>query len=754
MRIGHLRFAAVFLALVLLMLVASIPAGAQPAEEELQPVIIFLLPQPQTQIARQVWEKTSPRLERLGAEMRALDPLHQALSKSDRPLSRQEEDALVQQFALRPLDAAVQITLKRKADEMDALRQSARAEIARLSAVALQPSQDQLSQQIEAWGGEVVYRYLTLNALAARIPRQARAELEANPQVAEVMDDQPMEALLNNSTPTTGAPFFWNLGYTGGGVDVAVVDTGIDSAHPALSGKVAAQRRCLSTADAFSSAYLTDPSANDVNGHGTHVAGTIGSQDNTYKGEAYGLRALINAKAGFSTDGIDNSFGRMYDSDAMACVDWALLGNAYGAEVINLSFGSYASMDDYPYNRFYDAVVSQMNTVVAIAAGNNGSGSTTLYYPGTAYNILSVANVDDKNTINLSDYYPTRVDDTLRTSSSRGPTPGGRKKPDIAAPGTGIISTDNSWDDYGSFFVSYTGTSMASPHIAGAAALILSRGVADPLAVKALLINTAEDKGDPGWDNGYGWGYVDLYNLNAHIGDYFNDLISPAPDYRLYAGPALNGDAATLVWNRRVDYAGAQYPGTVYALTNLDLLAYREADNTLLQSSLSAIDNVEQVRFAADETSVVVKVDAISASFSGASEEAYALAVQEGFSARHGPQLSLLVLSQGDLSGLAGTWITVTLQVRNAGDLKAHNNTLTVTPSAGLSQVSGDELSRSLPPLEPNESDPMVYQWTFEKTDDQPQTILLSASSSSYDELYSTRWMLTPYQYYFPYAAR
>ncbi|MFZ5807851.1 MAG: S8 family serine peptidase [Chloroflexota bacterium] len=754
MRIGNLHFAGAILALVLLLLIASIPAGAQPAEEELQAVIIFLRPQPQTQIAKQVWEKTNPRLEQLSSEMRALDPLHQALSKESRPLSRQEEVELVQQFALRPLDAAAQKALKRKAEEMDALRQSARAEIARLSAAALRPSQDRLSQQIEARGGEVVYRYLTLNAIAARIPRQARAELEADPQVAEVMDDQPMEALLNNSTPTTGAPFFWNLGYTGGGVDVAVVDTGIDSGHPALSGKVAAQRRCLSTADAFSSAYLTDPSANDVNGHGTHVAGTIGSQDNTYKGVAYGLRALINAKAGFSTNGIDNSYGQMYDSDAMACVDWALMGNAYGAEVINLSFGSLASVDDYPYNRFYDAVVSQMNTVVAIAAGNSGSGSTTLYYPGTAYNILSVANVDDKNTINLTDYYPTRADDTLRTSSSRGPTPGGRKKPDIAAPGTYIISTDNSWDDYGSFFVSYTGTSMASPHIAGAAALILSRGVTNPLAVKALLINTAEDKGDPGWDNGYGWGYVDLYNLNAHIGDYFSDSISPAPDYRLYAGPALSSDAATLVWNRRVDYAGAQYPGTVYALTNLDLLAYREADNTLLQSSLSTIDNVEQVRFAADETSVVVKVDAVSASFSGASEEAYALAVQEGFSARRGPQLSLLVLSQGALTGPAGTWITVTLQVQNAGDLKAHHNTLTVTPSAGLTQVSGESLNRSLPPLEANESDPMVYQWTFEKTDDQPQTITFSALSSSYDELFPTQWMLTPYQYYFPYAAR
>ncbi len=291
---------------------------------------------------------------------------------------------------------------------------------------------------------------------------------------------------------------------------------------------------------------------------------------------------------------------------------------------------------------------------------------------------------------------------------------------------------------------------MAAPHVAGAAALVMSRGVTNSMAVKALLINTAQDLGSPGWDNAYGWGYIDLYNLNAHVNDYFLDSVNAAPAFKLYAGPALNGDAATLVWNRRANYVPSQYPTTVYPLTNLDLSAYDESNNNLLASSTSTIDNVEQVRFSSDINSVVLKVKDMSPTLAGVSSEPYALATQEGFIPRYGPMLQPIALREGDIRGLAGTTITLTVQIKNSGDLMAFGNNLTLTVSSGLMQINSEPLTASLPDLGVDLMEPQVHQWVFQKIDDQPQSILLITQSQSYGETFSFFYAWYPFIQYFP----
>ncbi|MGB9640928.1 MAG: S8 family serine peptidase [Anaerolineales bacterium] len=745
------------LVLLLSLLLSRYSAQAQTTNPPFQTVILVLKEQPQRIVAEQVWNEKQPQMAQIQSELRSLDPLAKIIAQQSQPLNRAQEERLVEQFAGQSVDAKTRQALEQKAQQLDALRQAAYQEIIQRSQAARDASQNELTQIIQQMGGEVIYRYQNINALAVRINPAQIENLQRLAQVAEVQLDQIREALLNNSAPSIGAPFFWNAGFTGGGVDVAVVDTGIDANHPDLVGKVlaGAQKRCLTNLDYYYNTSVTDPAYDDVNGHGTHIAGIVASQDNTYRGVAFGIRTLINAKAGGSTSGYaHDQYASMADADAMACVDWAINGNPYGADVINLSFGSPAGSDDSAYIRFWDAVVSQMNIFVSIAAGNSGPNNDTLYSPSIAYNVLSVANINDNNTSSVSssaDYYTKRADDTIRDSSSRGPTLAGRKKPDIAAPGTYIMSTNNTWDNIGgSLFISYTGTSMASPHVAAAAALVMSRGVSDPLAVKALMINTAQDLGTPGWDNAYGWGYLDLYNLNAHINDYFLTSISAAPAFKLYAGPVLSGDAATLVWNRRVLYNPGQLPNTVYPLTNLDLYAYNEADNSLVASSTSAIDNVEQVRFQSNLNRAVIKVKDNSSSIPGASSEAYALATQEGFSYKQGPYLVPIMTKEGDIKGETNSVITLTLQIKNIGDLAAFNNSLNIVPSSGLIQTNSEPLSLTLPNLSNNSTDSQIHQWVFQKSDNFPQKILIQLNSYSYDENFAFLSVWYPYESFFP----
>lgn len=218
--------------------------------------------------------------------------------------------------------------------------------------------------------------------------------------------------------------------------------------------------------------------SDDSHGHGTHCAGIVASTNQTYRGVAYGAN-LINAKF------MDGGTGTV--SDAMKAIDWAIFNASGGGDVLSCSFGSNTTSDDSPFALFMDAVVDDLLVSVAVAAGNEGSSSQTITDPGVAYNIITVGAMNDSNTNDTND-------DSLATFSSRGPTVGGRIKPDIVAPGVSILSCNYNWENEPNF-TSKSGTSMATPHIAGALALLLDYGLSDPREMKALLINTAGDWG-------------------------------------------------------------------------------------------------------------------------------------------------------------------------------------------------------------------------------------------------------------------
>jgi len=712
-----------------------------PASEEREVVIVVLQNQEQVDIARTVQAEYQLKLNALSQAVQSANVALNGPAELTPPVTQDGELAYVRQVAVtRPASEEAQAAHDQAVAALEAAQAAMRREIVARSAPARQASQDALVRLVEDLGGEVIYRYSTVNAMAVAVSPTARADLEAHPAVAAIYDDKLLESQLDVSAEAMGADIWWGAGFNGNPFDVAVVDSGIDDTHPALASHSFTERRCL--AGAGNPPW--DPTADDISGHGTHVAGIVASTNSAYRGIAYGLRNLINAKAAYDTDGVVGGPASM--SFSMACVDWALTLPQGEADVINLSYGGLAVSDDGGVERFWDAVVDQMYAVVAMAAGNSGPGDYTISTPSIAYNVISVANVNDNNTV-------SRADDAVWISSSRGPTPGGRKKPDLAAPGTHIWSTYSNWEGSNPDFVAYTGTSMAAPHVAGAAMLLMDAGVTDPMAIKALLINAAQDRGSAGWDTSYGWGYIDLGHLADHIHYYFIDSVAANPAYKLYAGPVSAADTASLVWNRRAVYNGAAYPGIFYTLTDLDLLMYEEANNSMLDSSISWVDNVEQVKASSVYGSVVAKVDSWSSSIGGTSTERYVLAVEKIFEAKRGPALEVVLTAvSGDIGGPAGTIIEARIKVGNTGDLKAHNVRLNMTYSDGLTKLSGGD-SFSIGGLDAGSSS-STYYWRFRKDDDSAQHISWEATSSSYGESFVGSRMLGAGKIYLPIILR
>ncbi|NLE75686.1 MAG: S8 family serine peptidase [Chloroflexi bacterium] len=271
---------------------------------------------------------------------------------------------------------------------------------------------------------------------AARLRRQAEAlGLQA------VYPDRPVQATLRESVPLIGAPQVWalrdgqGLPATGQGVRVAVIDTGIDYTHPDLGGGIGPGHKVITGYNYIDG--TTNPM--DNHGHGTHVAGIIAANGQ--------LRGVAPDAALLAYKVLDRA-GEGLESDVMAAIERALVD---GAHVINLSLGGGGNPND-PMSQAVDAA-ADAGAVVVVAAGNGGRYGG-LDSPGVARGSLTVG-------------ASTKLD-ALASFSSQGPVPETWAiKPDLLAPGMDIAST---WP--GGRYATLSGTSMAAPHVAGAAALL------------------------------------------------------------------------------------------------------------------------------------------------------------------------------------------------------------------------------------------------------------------------------------------
>ncbi|KUN18409.1 peptidase S8 [Streptomyces antibioticus] len=268
--------------------------------------------------------------------------------------------------------------------------------------------------------------------------------------VPRIWLDGRVHAVLDRSTAQIGAPTVWQTGAHGEGVKVAILDTGVDQTHPDLAGRI------TETAN-FSDSATTD----DPYGHGTHVASIVGGSGAASAGSRKGVAPKADLLVGKVLG--DNGSGS--DSQVIAGMEWAA---AQGAKVINMSLGSDQPSDGSDVmSQAVDELSRTTSALFVIAAGNSGrDGISTVGSPGAAESALTVGAVDR--------------DDSLADFSSRGPRVGdGSVKPDITAPGVGIVAAraagTTEGDVVDQYYVAYSGTSMATPHVAGAAALVAQR---------------------------------------------------------------------------------------------------------------------------------------------------------------------------------------------------------------------------------------------------------------------------------------
>jgi serine protease AprX len=383
--------------------------------------------------------------------------------------------------------------------------QAAASETVKVIVQYRQVPQTEEEGRVQRLGAQLNHRLHLVKGIALTIPVTALPALEADPEIVSVTVDHPMKELDDLSDVATGVPSAWNAGYNGAGIGVAVIDSGINDSHPDLKNSAETTSRVVYHQDFTGTATSNSSGAQyDLYGHGTHVAGIIGGNGylsgGTYQGVATGVN-LVDLRA------LDLN-GSGSDSTVIAAIEEAIaLQNTYNIRVINLSLGRGIFVS-YTQDPLCQAVESawKAGIVVVVAAGNygrvsiNGSnGFGTITAPGNDPYVITVGAMKNNGSSSPSA-------ETIASYSSKGPTTYDHVvKPDIVAPGNDIVSLAApgatleaeypaefvTGNDGNNDYFTLSGTSMATPLVAGAAALLLQQNAQlTPDQVKARLMKS------------------------------------------------------------------------------------------------------------------------------------------------------------------------------------------------------------------------------------------------------------------------
>jgi serine protease AprX len=371
-------------------------------------------------------------------------------------------------------------------------------------------------EAIAARGGRLRFSLEHIQGAAYRIPVKLLSWLERHPDVAYVSPDRPNKVAFDDEIPAVNADIARQQYYTldGTGVGVAVIDSGVYDHDDLQTTDYSASRIVYSE-----SFVAGDPSTNDAFGHGTHVAGIIaGNGSDSQIGYSHSYIGLAPNANIINLRVLDGN-GAGSDSQVIAAIQRAVqLKDTYNIRVINLSLGRniYESYTQDPLCQAVEAAW-QAGIVVVVAAGNNGrdnshgtDGYATIEAPGNDPTVITVGATKTNDT-------PTRVDDTIASYSSKGPTLLDHVvKPDLVAPGNRIVSLESPGSllattfsslvvtpgrtcvfgsctiPLGGQYMRLSGTSMATPVVAGAAALMIQQDpTVTPDTVKARMMKTA-----------------------------------------------------------------------------------------------------------------------------------------------------------------------------------------------------------------------------------------------------------------------
>ncbi len=305
-------------------------------------------------------------------------------------------------------------------------------------------------------GLSVDYVYTTaIKGFSATIPQARLDKVRSDSRVQFISEDEVVETFVQ-TTPTgvnrVSAPVNSNKGV---GVGVAVIDTGIDLTHPDLQANIVANYSCV----------RGKKTGDDDNGHGSHVAGTIAALDN-------GIGVVgVASQAKLIAVKVLNSQGSGTWSSVICGIDWVTANTTtYNIKVANMSLGGGGSSDNNCGNSNGDALhkaickSTQAGVAYVVAAGNNGvnaNGFVPAAYNDTVITVSALADSDGQSG-GLGTATSYGVDDTFASFSNYGSVI------DLGAPGVAIYST---WEGGG--YNTISGTSMATPHVAGSAALYI-----------------------------------------------------------------------------------------------------------------------------------------------------------------------------------------------------------------------------------------------------------------------------------------
>lgn len=307
---------------------------------------------------------------------------------------------------------------------------------------------------------------------------------------------------VSQSTDFIGCGELHNIGLMGKGIKIAVVDTGVNKYHPMMQGAVTKQIN-------IPKKYGVECDIQDGNGHGSHVATTIAGRPVTFDSLLLEKQVTLYGAAPEA-----EIFGiKVLDDEGSGQTSWVMEGIEkaveWGADIINLSLGSiYDGAGQSPDSKLIDTITFEYGKLCCVAAGNSFV-NFSIGSPGGSMGALTVAS----NSI----YLPS--EGVVSSFSSKGSTTDGRIKPDISAPGGNLLNVKESIyagtsgelaEEAGEAYIGILGTSMATPHVSGAMALLLQAGMKpDRYYIEDLVSQSAKFQHPK--DVLTGWGMLDIF---------------------------------------------------------------------------------------------------------------------------------------------------------------------------------------------------------------------------------------------------
>ncbi|MBX3051637.1 MAG: S8 family peptidase [Caldilineaceae bacterium] len=377
-----------------------------------------------------------------------------------------------------------------------------------------------MASAMAGMGGEFVQDLSIIHASVGRIPARSLPALAALPSVGWISPDGPVQGsgllerkggpgdsggtnapAANTYLDTLGVRNVWEMGYQGQGIGIAVIDSGIASGPDFQATLNGGSSRILE-----SRVFGQGLSANDNNGHGTHVAGIAAGNGSRSAGEFSGIAPMANLLSLNISDGS----GMAYESDTVAAMQWVLDNKAtYNIRVVNLSINSTVESSYHSSPMNAAAEILWFNGIVVVASsgnkGNTNGPNTSNAAPANDPFLITVGAFDEMGDSKLRG-------DAIAPFTAQGWTDAAIYKPEILAPGANIwsvLAPNSSWgkdhpdrvDSTGKYFRA-SGTSMAAPMVAGAVALLLQKEpTLTPDQVKYRLINASRWVGAyPGLD--------------------------------------------------------------------------------------------------------------------------------------------------------------------------------------------------------------------------------------------------------------